>query len=177
MNHDFISNLEFLIPPFYISLSFVLCIHLCNMLPHLLMDILQMFSKLFCSALLISPLSSFLNLDAVLGLFPYTIWKGDLPVLLLIELLYANFFYCKIISQPFGLSPTKHLNKFSKLRFTTSIYPLVYGWCEELNFKSIFNFFHNVRQKYPRNLISQSKTILLRRPYSLTTSLKNNSMI
>ena len=128
-------------------------------------------------ALLISSLSSFINSDVVLGLIPYIIWNGDLPVLLLTKLLYENFSYHKIISHPFGLSPTKHLKKFPKLRFTTSIYPSVCGWCDKLNFKSVFNFFHNVCEKYPTNLVSQSETILLRRPCSLTTSLKNKSAI
>ena len=95
------------------------------------------------SALLISPLSNYLNSKAFLGLLPYTIWSVDLPVFMLIELLYANSTYGKIKSQPFGLSPIKHLRKFPKIWFTTSIFPSIYGCCDKLNFKSILNFFHN----------------------------------
>ena len=127
MNHDFISNLKFLIPTFHIGLSLILCIHLYDVLPHLLMDVLQIFSRIFCFSTTISPLSNCLNSEAFMGLLPYTIWNGDLLVLLLTELLHANSGCGKIISHPFGLSPTKHLNKFPKLRFTTFVYPLVCG--------------------------------------------------
>ena len=126
---------------------------------------------------LISPLSNYINWKIFLGFLPYTIWNGDLPVLLLKILLYANFGYGKTISQPFGLSPTKHLSKFPKLWFTTFIYPSVCGWWDKLNFKSISNLFHNVCQKYPTKLVSLSEIILLGRPCSLTTSLKNKSTI
>ncbi len=67
------------------------------------------------SVLLISPLSNCLNSKAFQQLFPQTTWNGDFPVLLLIELLYKNFAYGKIISQSFGLSLTKHLIKLPKL--------------------------------------------------------------
>ena len=46
MNHDFISSLKSLIPPFHIYLRLILCTHIYDVLPHLLMDILQMFNKL-----------------------------------------------------------------------------------------------------------------------------------
>ena len=143
--------------------------------PHV--DIFQMFNKPFYFSTTYLSFIQLSQINAVLGLFSYIIWNGDLSILLLIELLYANSTYGKIISQSFGLSPTKHLSKFPKLRFTTSVCPSVCGWCDELNFKSVFNFFHNVHQKYPTNLVSRSDTILLGRPCSLTTSLKNKSAI
>ena len=125
------------------------------------------------SSLLISPLSNCLNLEAFLGILLYKILNGDLLLLLLIESLYANFSYGKIISHSFFLSPTKHLNKFPKLLLKTSIYLSICRWCDVIKFKYVLNFFHDVCQKYPIDLVSWYETILFCRPCSLTTSLKN----
>src|SRR5271155_3680348 len=46
MNHDFIPNLKFLMSPFLICLSLILCIHFGNVFPHFLMDVLQVFCKI-----------------------------------------------------------------------------------------------------------------------------------
>ena len=57
----------------------------------------------------------------VLGLKPCIILKGILPVDLLTKLLYANLAVGKMQSQSPGRSPTRHLNRFPRLRFTTSV--------------------------------------------------------
>lgn len=107
-----------------------------------------------------------------LGCVLVTISNGFFHVLWLTKLLYANSACGRTISQFPTLSPIKHLNKLPKILLTTSIWPSVYGWYVEMNFRSIFIFFHNVLQKYPMNLVSLSETMLFGNPCSLTISLK-----
>ena len=74
-------------------------------------------------------------------------------------------------------SATKLLNKSPKILFMTSVYPSIWGWYVELKDKLVPSFFHKVLQKFPMNLVSRSDTILLGKPWSLTTSLKNKFAI
>ena len=123
MNHDFLSNMKFFMPPFYIFLIIVICIHLYEVLPYLLMDVIQMFKKFFYFN---TAYLSFIQLSqfrSIFGTNPIYYLEGDLVVLSLTKLLYENSGCGKIRSHPFNLSPTKYFNKFPKLGFTTFVYP------------------------------------------------------
>ena len=111
------------------------------------------------------------------GLLPYTVWNGITHVDCFTELLYANSSYANTFSQWLGRSKIKHLNKSPRILFKTFVCPWFCKWYAELNCNLVSSFFHKVLQKRPMNLLSLSEIILFSSPFSLTTSLKNNTTI
>ena len=144
MNHDFISNVKFLIPSFHIYLRFILCIHIYDVFSHLLMDVLQIFKKFFCFGTAYLSFIQQSQFRSIFGTTPIYNLEWWFTILIVKKLLYTDSFYGKIRSHHFGLSPTKHINKFPSLWFTTSMCPSLYRWCNELKFKFVFNSFHNL---------------------------------
>lgn len=109
-----------------------------------------------------------------MGLIPFTISNGVLLVVRFSDLLYANSACGNTKSHCLGFSPTKLRNRFPELRFTTSVYPSVCGWCDELNCSWVPILRQKVRQKWLSNFTSRSDVMVLGTPCSLTISCKNN---
>ena len=103
------------------------------------------------------------HIQSRIVIYQYSFWQNYYMQIFLVVKLDLILLAC--------LQPNISVN-FLKLLFTNSICPSAYGWFDELNFKSIFNLFHNVHKKYQTNLVSRSETILFGRPCSITTSLK-----
>ena len=61
----------------------------------------------------------------ILGLYPNTASNELIPMDLLTELLYANSTVGNIVSHAQICSPTRHLRRFPRLLFTTSVWPSV----------------------------------------------------
>ena len=82
MNHDFISNLKFLIDPFHIFLSLILCIQLYDdVFPHSSWMFFKCSTKSFASALLVSPLSNFLNSETgTTPIYNLEWWFSSIPI-------------------------------------------------------------------------------------------------
>ena len=74
---------------------------------------------------------------------------------------------------PLWLPPTRNLNRFPKLLFTTSVWPSIWGSDAELNCKLLSNFFHETLQKWLKNLVYLSLVMVFAISCNRTTSLKN----
>ena len=98
--------------------------------------------------------------------------NGDLPVLLLTELLYANSAWDNARSHYLGFLLEIHQIRFPKVQSTTYIWPLVCGWLVLLYFKEVSKRFHKVRHKWLMNLVSWLEVMDFGTPCKRTTSLK-----
>jgi len=63
--------------------------------------------------------------------------------------------------------------KFPRVRFTTSVWPSLWGWLVLLKFRDVSNRRHKVLQKWLKNFVSRSEVIDLGTPCRRTISLKN----
>jgi len=77
-------------------------------------------------------------------------------------------------SQDLWLTFRRSLNNVDRDLFTTSVYPSVCGWQVVEKRSLIPSLAHKVFQKWLRNLSSLSDTIVLGKPWSLTTCLKKS---
>jgi len=110
--------------------------------------------------------------NGVLGLLPYTTWKGQRFVALLSAQLKANSVWQFNSSHLLMLFFTRTRSKVPKARLVTSIWPSIYGWHVVLNLRWVPSFLHNVSQKWFKNSVSWSEIMLLGMPWSCTISLK-----
>ena len=111
------------------------------------------------------------------GSIPHTTLNGDIPVVLLRALLYANSACGSNKSHAFNYGLINTLKSVPRVWFVTSVWPFVWGWQEVLWFNFVPSFFHNVIQMWLKNLISRSKPIDWGIPINLVTSLKYSSSI
>jgi hypothetical protein len=108
---------------------------------------------------------------------PYTTSNGENFVALCTLQLYVNSTIGKQVSQIFKFLCIATRNKEDKVRFTTSICPLVYRWHVILKSNFVPSFLQRVFQKWLKNFVSWSETMLLRTPCKRTIFLKNKSAI
>jgi len=95
------------------------------------------------------------------GLYPYATLKGKRLVALLGARLNANSAWGSKSPHPFMLFLTRTLNKVPKVLLVTSAWSSVWGWQVVLKLRWVLSFLHKVSQKWLRNLVSLSETMLL----------------
>ena len=94
------------------------------------------------------------------GTRPVLIWKGEYPVTLCCDALYANSVRGRSSSQVAVCSWIRQRSRFPRERLVTSVWPSVWGWNAVENWSVVPIKRHRVREKLLVNRTSRSEMML-----------------